>query len=134
MAVSRLLFGCCRGHQKNLQQMASDQHLTISVHDSLESLESLRPEWDALLDEYPLSTTFSTYEWLVPWWHAFGGNDSLLVLALRDASSALVGFVRSGCRFEFCISWVTAATIQTTWICRCGPVMKTSSAAACSTG
>jgi CelD/BcsL family acetyltransferase involved in cellulose biosynthesis len=71
--------------------MASDQRFTISVHDSLESLESLCPEWDALLDEYPLSTTFSTYEWLVPWWHAFGGKDRLLVLALRDASSALVG-------------------------------------------
>jgi CelD/BcsL family acetyltransferase involved in cellulose biosynthesis len=76
---------------ENLLQMASDQHLIISVHDSVESLASLRPEWDALLDEYPLSTTFSTYEWLVPWWHAFGANDSLLVLALRDASSTLVG-------------------------------------------
>ncbi len=71
--------------------MASDQNCTISVHDSLESLEHLRPEWDALLDDYPFSTVFSTYEWLVPWWRAFGGADRLQVLAFRDASSTLVG-------------------------------------------
>jgi CelD/BcsL family acetyltransferase involved in cellulose biosynthesis len=71
--------------------MASDQNLTIVAHESLESLEQLRPEWETLLGEYPPSTTFSTYEWLVPWWRAFGGTDRLLVLALRDTSSALVG-------------------------------------------
>jgi CelD/BcsL family acetyltransferase involved in cellulose biosynthesis len=71
--------------------MASDQNLRISVHESLESLEPLRPEWDALLAEYPYSTAFSTYEWLVPWWRAFGGKDRLLVVAFRDAASTLVG-------------------------------------------
>jgi CelD/BcsL family acetyltransferase involved in cellulose biosynthesis len=71
--------------------MASEQDLTISLYESLESLEHLRPEWDALLGEYPYSTTFSTYEWLVPWWRAFGGKDRLLVVAFRDASSSLVG-------------------------------------------
>ena len=71
--------------------MASDQRLSITVHDNLENLERLRPEWDALLEAYPLSTTFSSYEWLVPWWHAFGDKDHLQVLAFRDASSALVG-------------------------------------------
>jgi len=72
-------------------EMASDQSLTISVHESLESLEALRSEWDALLEKYPYSTTFSTYEWLAPWWRAFGGKDRLQVLTFRDASSALVG-------------------------------------------
>jgi len=71
--------------------MALDQNLTIVVHDSLESLERLRPEWETLLGEYPPSTVFSTYEWLAPWWRAFGSGDRLLVLAFRDASSALVG-------------------------------------------
>jgi CelD/BcsL family acetyltransferase involved in cellulose biosynthesis len=72
-------------------EMASDQNLTISVHETLESLEHLRPEWDSLLGEYPYSTTFSTYEWLVSWWRAFASKDRLLVLALRDATSTLVG-------------------------------------------
>ena len=71
--------------------MSSHPNLTIVVHDSLESLEPLQSEWDALLNEYPFSTTFSTYEWLVPWWRAFAGQDRLLVLAFRDGSSALVG-------------------------------------------
>lgn len=71
--------------------MAPDQNLIISLHESLESLAPLRTEWDTLLAEYPYSTTFSTYEWLVPWWRAFGSNDRLLVLAFRDANSALVG-------------------------------------------
>jgi len=71
--------------------MAPDQNLTISLHENLESLAPLRPEWDTLLAEYPYSTTFSTYEWLVPWWRAFGSEDHLLVLAFRDANSILVG-------------------------------------------
>src|SRR5579859_3770368 len=71
--------------------MAS-QNLTIASHDSLESLELLRPEWDALLDDYPSSTVFSSYEWLVSWWRAFGGGDMLAVLSFRDASSVLVAF------------------------------------------
>lgn len=71
--------------------MASDQNLTIVVHESVESLEPLRPEWDRLLREYSPSTIFSTYEWLVPWWRAFAGADQLLILAFRDPSSALVG-------------------------------------------
>ncbi|HEY6339546.1 MAG TPA: GNAT family N-acetyltransferase [Candidatus Sulfotelmatobacter sp.] len=68
-----------------------DQNVKIIVHDTLESLEPLRPEWDALVGEYRPATLFSTYEWLAPWWRAFAGTDRLQVLAFRDASSALVG-------------------------------------------
>jgi CelD/BcsL family acetyltransferase involved in cellulose biosynthesis len=74
-----------------MMEMVSDRNLTISAYESLKSLDHLRPEWDTLLAEYSRSTVFSTYEWLVPWWRAFGGYDQLLVLAFRDASSALVG-------------------------------------------
>lgn len=70
--------------------MASDPSLTISVHENLEGLEALRPEWETLLAEYPQATIFSTYEWLASWWRAFGRQDRLLVLAFRDATGALV--------------------------------------------
>ena len=63
----------------------------ITVHESLASAESLRPEWDALLAEYPYATPFSTWEWLSSWWRAFGESDRLMVLVVRDASSALIG-------------------------------------------
>jgi CelD/BcsL family acetyltransferase involved in cellulose biosynthesis len=77
--------------QQVSRDMSSDQNLKISVHESLESLEHVRLEWDALLRDYSYATIFSTYEWLVSWWRAFGANDRLLVLAFRDASSTLVG-------------------------------------------
>jgi CelD/BcsL family acetyltransferase involved in cellulose biosynthesis len=70
--------------------MPSDTKLIITVYESLESLDPLRPEWNTLLAEYSHSTTFSTYEWLASWWRAFGRGDRLLVLAFRDESGALV--------------------------------------------
>ncbi len=53
-------------------------------------MEALRPEWDQLLGEYPATTIFSTHEWLLAWWRAFGGRDRLLVLAFRESASTLV--------------------------------------------
>jgi CelD/BcsL family acetyltransferase involved in cellulose biosynthesis len=54
-------------------------------------LESLRPAWDELLAEFPGATTFSTWEWLAPWWRAFGEGRELLVLAFFDESEKLLG-------------------------------------------
>jgi CelD/BcsL family acetyltransferase involved in cellulose biosynthesis len=73
--------------------MATDLQLTVETYENLKSLEPLRPEWATLLGKYPSSTIFSTYEWLVPWWRAFGGNDSLLVQGFHDSSHSLVGLV-----------------------------------------
>jgi CelD/BcsL family acetyltransferase involved in cellulose biosynthesis len=86
-----------------LRRSASQQsgNLDISVHDNLESLEPLRPEWDALLEEFPSATTFSTWEWLVPWWRAFGERDQLRVLGFRDPSSgSLAGIAPLGATRE----------------------------------
>lgn len=47
----------------------------------------MRPEWDGLVDEFSSATTFCTWEWLAPWWRAFGGADQLRVLELRDPST-----------------------------------------------
>lgn len=58
--------------------------LNIQVYDTLESLGHLRDDWESLLEAYPHATTFSTWEWLVPWWRAFGGQDRLRVLAAYD--------------------------------------------------
>jgi CelD/BcsL family acetyltransferase involved in cellulose biosynthesis len=66
-------------------------NLQIRVYDSLDTLEDLRPAWKDLLVQSPAGTIFSTLEWLVPWWHAFGADQQLHVLALFDTSSRLVG-------------------------------------------
>jgi CelD/BcsL family acetyltransferase involved in cellulose biosynthesis len=71
--------------------MGPHENLNLQVCGTREDLERLRPEWDALLTEFPHSTTFCSWEWLVPWWRAFAQQDRLLVVAARDASSKLVG-------------------------------------------
>lgn len=63
----------------------------IAVCASLENAEALRPQWEGLLEEYPYSTPFSTWEWLASWWRAYAGNDRLFVLAMRNGSAALTG-------------------------------------------
>ncbi len=65
--------------------------LQVRAYESLQDLQSLRPAWDDLLSAIPDASTFSTWEWLAPWWRAFGGGQQLMVLACFDESSRLVG-------------------------------------------
>jgi CelD/BcsL family acetyltransferase involved in cellulose biosynthesis len=64
--------------------------LQVRTYETLTDLESLRPHWDQLLCQFRGATTFSTWEWLAPWWRAFGEHQRLLVLAFLDESSRLV--------------------------------------------
>jgi CelD/BcsL family acetyltransferase involved in cellulose biosynthesis/2-polyprenyl-3-methyl-5-hydroxy-6-metoxy-1,4-benzoquinol methylase len=64
--------------------------LSIGVYKNLQELEPLRPAWDDLLASFPGATTFSTWEWLAPWWRAFGEGRELLALAFFDGET-LVG-------------------------------------------
>lgn len=61
------------------------------VYQTLDELESLRPAWEELLAEFPGATTFCTWEWLAPWWRAFGKDRELRVLACFDESENLIG-------------------------------------------
>ena len=65
--------------------------LNIRVVNNLEELEHLRPDWEELLSQYPQSSIFSTWEWLAPWWRAYGVDQQLCVLAFYDDSHRLVG-------------------------------------------
>jgi CelD/BcsL family acetyltransferase involved in cellulose biosynthesis len=65
--------------------------MKLQVYRNLDQLAGLRAAWDELLSEYPLSSTFSTWEWLSCWWRCFGKERQLLVLALFDGTSRLVG-------------------------------------------
>ena len=68
----------------------ADQALQVRVYRELEDLQALQPAWEALLASYSPATTFSTFEWLVPWWRSFGKNQKLLVVGFFDADSSLV--------------------------------------------
>ncbi len=59
-------------------------NLKLTVCEDLGSLERLRPAWEDLLASYPAASIFSTWEWLAPWWRAFGGGQQLLVFAFFD--------------------------------------------------
>ncbi len=65
--------------------------LQVRLYTSLEALEDLRPAWEELLNEVPTATIFSTWEWLVPWWRAFGQDQKLAVLAFYESPLRLVG-------------------------------------------
>ncbi len=65
--------------------------LQVRMYESLGDIEILRPCWDQLLGNFRGATTFSSWEWLAPWWRAFGEPRRLLVLAFLNESSQLVG-------------------------------------------
>src|SRR4051794_464131 len=71
--------------------MVPADKLNIQIYENGEDLERLRPEWEELVNEFPHSSTFCAWEWLVPWWRAFGRQDRLLLVAARDAAAELLG-------------------------------------------
>lgn len=65
--------------------------MQVRVYETLADIEGIRSHWDRLLGEFRGATTFSTWEWLAPWWRAFGQRRVLLVLAFFNGASQLVG-------------------------------------------
>src|SRR3954465_12396916 len=70
--------------------MTLNGKLELRVFESIDALEGIRPDWERLSGAYPHSTTFSTSDWLVPWWHAFGARDRVLAIGGYSGDS-LVG-------------------------------------------
>lgn len=70
--------------------MSFDKKITLRTYTSLDALEGIRHDWEHLLQAYSHSTTFSTWEWLAPWWRAFGAQDRVLSIAGYGGDS-LVG-------------------------------------------
>ena len=55
-----------------------------------EALQSLRVEWDALVERCPRATLYQTFDWNEAWWRAFRLRKRLCLLAVRTGSE-LVG-------------------------------------------
>jgi CelD/BcsL family acetyltransferase involved in cellulose biosynthesis len=70
-------------------RVAAAQIHEIRVYGTLEALRDVQSDWEQLLADFPSATTFSTPDWLIPWWHAFGKGD-LKILAFYDATRRLV--------------------------------------------
>lgn len=65
--------------------------LQVRVIETLEDLEGLRSDWEGLLAMIPGVSIFSSWEWLVPWWRAFGHGQRLHVLSFQNSGSRLAG-------------------------------------------
>ena len=65
--------------------------MRIECITSAQVFESMRSEWNALLKSSSADTVFLTSEWLTAWWHAYGGQKRLLILAARGEDGQLAG-------------------------------------------
>jgi CelD/BcsL family acetyltransferase involved in cellulose biosynthesis len=73
------------------QQLWETHCAWTQVCESLEELQPLVPQWENLLASIPEASIFNTWDYLAPWWRAFGGGQKLLVVAFYDATSRLMG-------------------------------------------
>lgn len=74
-----------------METHVSPHALQIRVIETLEELETLRPAWEELLASLPQASIFSSWEWLAPWWRAFGDGQRLHVVSFQNSSARLAG-------------------------------------------
>lgn len=64
---------------------------TIERISTLAQLDTLRSEWDSLLEAMPRASFFLTWEWVRSWWQYFGAGRDLWLLVARDGRGCLQG-------------------------------------------
>jgi CelD/BcsL family acetyltransferase involved in cellulose biosynthesis len=64
---------------------------SVAVCASLQELEALRPEWDALLDRTSDASVFDDWAWTEAAWRYGAPGKQPYVLTVRDATQGLVG-------------------------------------------
>ena len=65
--------------------------LELRPFQTWDELGTLRPAWEELLAESASQTIFLTWEWLKPWWDAYGASRRLLFLTGWDSEGRLAG-------------------------------------------
>ena len=63
----------------------------LEQYEGWTELERVRPAWESLLLASPERTIFLTWEWLKPWWNAYGNGQRVIGLAAYEESKELVG-------------------------------------------
>ncbi len=64
--------------------------MEIRTYQNFKELQAVEDPWQDLLRYYPQATTFSTPDWLIPWWQTIGKEQRLLVLGFFDQASRLL--------------------------------------------
>jgi CelD/BcsL family acetyltransferase involved in cellulose biosynthesis len=67
--------------------------LTVRSSRDPRRLTALRAEWSALFDAARDPSPFLSWEWLEPWWRAFGARREPWILEARDGQGALAGLL-----------------------------------------
>ena len=57
---------------------------TVEKIDSPDQLENLRPDWNRLLSESDDTNPFSSFEWILSWWRAFGHAHRMYILVIKE--------------------------------------------------
>ena len=58
--------------------------MKIEVHMGVEGFDALQSGWNELLHKSATDTLFLTWEWQRAWWHAFGTEKDLRLVAVHD--------------------------------------------------
>lgn len=62
----------------------------IELHHEPSIFETLRPEWNPLVQQSGADTPFSVWEFLATWWDVYG-TGQLWLVCVRDDSGKLIG-------------------------------------------
>lgn len=88
------------------------QSLSLRVYQDFDEVQKLEPVWNDLVSAYPLSSIFCTWEWVISWWQSFGHGRKLLVLALFDSSSQLLGLAPLSISTEPYLGSISARVVR----------------------
>ncbi len=86
--------------------------LQLQEYKSWDELALIRTAWEGLLAESPSRTIFLTWEWLKPWWDAFGGGRRLIALAAPDDEGGLVGLALLSSERRRIVTGITLKTLR----------------------
>jgi CelD/BcsL family acetyltransferase involved in cellulose biosynthesis len=73
----------------DIEGMISRTALQLEVVNRMDVLESLKEDWNALLENNGTKTVELTYEWQMTYWRNFNENAELFVLIVREADSVV---------------------------------------------
>jgi len=64
--------------------------MKLEIYEDAAGFETLRGEWNTLLQQSATNTLFLTWEWQKAWWEAFGQGKDLRLITVRGADGVLL--------------------------------------------
>ncbi len=93
-------------------QVDHKSKLRLEEYKSWDELALIRNAWEGLLAESPSRTIFLTWEWLKPWWDAFGEGRQIIALAAWDEEGGLAGLALLTSEQRRLVTGITLKTLR----------------------